>query len=95
MHPFQPTEPAAEESAEQYIMALYTLVANCNYGALEDEMIHDRLVVGIRNEAMSKRLQLDAELTLEKAKKFIRQQEAVKKKKSILKGPEGATFNAK
>ena len=32
------------ETAEQYIMALYTLAANCNYGVLESEMIRDRLV---------------------------------------------------
>ena len=75
------------ESAEQYIMALYTLAANCNYAALEDEMIRDRLVV-------SEKLQMDAELTLEKAKKCIRQREAVKEQQSILKGPEGATVNA-
>ena len=37
------------ESSEQYIMALYSLAANCNYGELEAEMIRDRLVVGIRD----------------------------------------------
>ena len=40
-------------------------------------MIRDRLVVGIRDNALSKRLQLDAALTLDKAKKTVRQQEAV------------------
>ena len=35
------------ETAEQYIMALYDLVANCVYGELESEMIQDRLVVRI------------------------------------------------
>ena len=44
------------ETAEQYIMALYDLVANCDYGALESEMIRDRLVVGIRDSALSERL---------------------------------------
>ena len=67
-------------------MALYSLTENCNYGALENEMIRDRLVVGIRDSALSERLQLDAELTLEKAKKAIRQHEAVKEQQSILRG---------
>ncbi len=44
-------------------------------------MIRDRLVVGICDNALSKRLQLDAALTLDKAKKTVkktvRQQEAV------------------
>ena len=61
------------ESAEQYIMALYSFGANCNYGALENEMIRDRLVVGIRDAAMLEKHQLDAELTLEKAKITIHQ----------------------
>ena len=37
----------AGESAEQYIMVLYSLAAHCNYGTMESEMIRDRLVIGI------------------------------------------------
>ncbi len=65
------------ETMEQYIMELYKLAKSCNYGDMKDEMIRDRLVVGIRDNALSKRLQLDAALTLDKAKKTVRQQEAV------------------
>ena len=60
-------------------MELYKLAESCNYGNMKDEMIRDRLVVGIRDNALSKRLQLDAALTLDKAKKTVRQQEAVGK----------------
>ena len=56
------------ESAEQFIVELYNLVEFCNYGELASEMIRDRLVVGIHNRHLSKHLQLDSELTLEKAK---------------------------
>lgn len=76
----------AGESAENYIMALYELAENCDYGALKDQMIRDRLVVGIRDSALSERLQLDAELNLEKAKKAIRQREAVHEQQQTLKG---------
>ena len=78
------------ETSEQYIMALYSLAANCNYGALEGEMIRDRLVVGIRDASLSERLQLDADLTLEKAKKSIRQREAVHEQQGILSGAEAS-----
>ena len=57
------------ETAEQYIVALYNLASNCDYGEMQDQMIRDRLVVGIRNNSLSEQLQMDAELTLEKAKK--------------------------
>ena len=36
----------ADETAEQYIMALYDLVTNCKYGRFKSEMIRIRLVVG-------------------------------------------------
>ena len=78
------------ESAEHYIMALYDLAANCEYGAMEPEMIRDRLVVGIRDSALSEQLQMKADLTLESAKKTIRQREAVHEQQLELKDT-GAT----
>ena len=72
-------------------MELYRLAENCDYGALKEEMIRDRLVVGIRDASLSQQLQLDSELTLEKTKKKIRQREAVGEQQRELKGPaEGA-----
>ena len=41
------------ELAEQYIMELYRLADNCDYGAMRDEMIWDRLVFGIRDGQLS------------------------------------------
>ena len=72
------------ESAEEYVTALYELIETCEYGELHDEMLRDRLVVGIRDAAMSEKLQLDPELTLEKAKKAIRQKEAVREQSKRL-----------
>ena len=74
------------ESAEQFIVELYNLVEFCNYGDLASEMIRDRLVVGIRDRRLSERLQLDSELTLEKAKRAIRQSGAVQGQQHELKG---------
>ena len=67
-------------------MALYSLAENCEYGAMEEEMIRDRLVVGIRDTALSEKLQMDSALTLESAKKLIRQREAVHEQQRALKG---------
>ena len=70
----------ADESAEQYITVLYSLADNCDYGEFKDQIIRDRLVVGIRDNSLSERLQMDAELTLEKAMKTIRQRECTNSK---------------
>ena len=59
---------AARESVEQFITSLYTLAESCNYGELKDQMIHDRIVMGIHSESQSEQLQMDANLTLDKAK---------------------------
>ena len=75
------------ETVEQYIMELYKLTESCNYDDLKDEMIRDRLVVGIRDSTLSQRMQLDAALTLETAKKMARQREAVGQQNQLLRDP--------
>ena len=46
-----------DEAVESFITALYCLVEYCEYGTLRDEMIRDRLVVGLRDAKLSERLQ--------------------------------------
>ena len=72
------------ESAEQYITVLFGLADNCDYGEFKSQMIRDRLVVGIRDNALSERLQMNAELNLEKAMQMIRQSEAVHEQQILL-----------
>ena len=55
---------------------------------MKEEMICNRLVVGIRDTELSQRLQLDSDLTLEKAKKSVRLREAVSEQRRILETPE-------
>ena len=81
----------AGETADQFIVSLYSLVENCNYAGLKEEMIRDRLVVGIRDIALAEKLQLDAELTLEKAKKAIRQRKAINEHQDVLIGDRKAS----
>ena len=88
---FNRRDQQSGETAEQCIMALYDLAEHCDYGALKEELIRDRLVVGIRDTALSQRLQMDSTLTLESAKKSIRQKEAVHKQQQALKGGDKAT----
>ena len=49
-------------------------------------MLRDQVVAGIPNAALSKCRQLDADLTLEKAKRLVRQEEAVHDQQRQLKG---------
>ena len=74
------------ETAETYIMELYTLAESCEFKDTKEEMIRDRLVVGIRDSSLSERMQMEPDLTLERAKKMVRQREAVYEQQEILKG---------
>ena len=66
------------EPADSFITDLYCLAEHCGYGTLHDELIRDTLVVGLLHAPLSEKLQMDAELTLEKAITAVRQSEAVR-----------------
>ena len=42
-----------DESVDQFITNLYSLADNCEFGNMKDELIRDRLVVGIRDVTLS------------------------------------------
>ena len=72
------------ESVDSFITDLYTLAKFCVFGDLHDELIRDRIVVGIRDKNLSERLQLESELTLSKAINAVRQKEVVKKQQNLM-----------
>ena len=65
------------EPVDSFITDLRALAEHCNYKDLHDEMIRDRIVVSLRDAALSEKLQLDSKLTLEKAVTTARQAETV------------------
>ena len=74
------------ESVVNFITDLYCLCEHCDFGTLKEELIRDRIVVGWRDRKLSEKMQLDAQLTLEKAISLARQSETVKKQQPILHG---------
>lgn len=76
----------ANETVDLFVTALYALAENCNYGALHDELIRDRLVVGLRDTSLAERLQMDKDLTLEKAVNQARQSEVIKRQQTDIRG---------
>ncbi|UYV64395.1 K02A2.6-like [Cordylochernes scorpioides] len=72
------------EKVNEFITALHSLAEHCNFGMLHDELIKDRIVVGVRDRALSERMQLDTDLTLVKATLMAKQLESVKEQQSSL-----------
>ena len=67
------------ESVESFIIDLYALSETCDYGGFTNEIIRDRIFVGIQDDSIAECLQIDPALTLNKAISIARQGEMLKK----------------
>jgi len=43
------------ESVDSFVTALYSLIETCEYGNIKNELIRDRIVIGIRDTRVSER----------------------------------------
>ena len=64
-----------DESVDSFVTALYTLAETCEFGELKEDLIRDRVVIGIRDPRVSERMQLAADLKISKALEMARQAE--------------------
>ena len=69
---FHNTEQQAHETIDQYLIKLRQLAEPCQFGALEDEMVRDRLVLGCRDSAARTRLFREKSCDLKKAVESLR-----------------------
>ena len=72
------------EPVEDFITDMHCLAEHCDFGTLKDQLIRDRVVVGLKNKQLSEKLQLDPDLTLEKAMSRAKQSEEVKNQQSVI-----------
>ena len=64
------------ETILQFLAALRSLAEYCNYGTTLEDMLRERLVCGVRNEQIQKRLLAEKDLTFAKAKELAESMEA-------------------
>ena len=76
------------ETADQFIASLHVLAAKCEYGTLRDSLIRDRILVGIRDSELSKRLQMDEKLTLVTCCAKVQQSEMISGQQSTVRQDE-------
>ena len=79
------------ETIEAYVSTLRNQAKNCNFGALENELIRDRLVCGISREGARRTLLKETDLTLSKAIRICQISELTEKYSKILSTPKTAT----
>jgi len=74
------------ESINSFIQDLYKIAENCSYGQIKEELIRDRIVVGVLDESLSDRLQMKTDLKLSEAIQMARQAEARRENRNIVRG---------
>lgn len=72
------------ESVDNFITDLHCLAQYFEFGSLKNDLIRERIVVGLKDKKLPEQLQLDSKLTLEEAITKSRQSETVKKQQSFL-----------
>ena len=72
------------ETVDKFTTALHALAEHCNFGTLGEEMIWDRIVVGLLDTKLSEKLQLDPELTQPKPINQAPQSKAIKKQQTLM-----------
>ena len=61
---FNKRDQEPNESLDAYVTALRTLAKTCNFGVLENSLIRDRIVIGVRDNQARKKLLQVSKLTL-------------------------------
>ena len=74
------------ESVDTFIQDLYRLAENCEYGTLKDELIRDRIIVGVLGDTLSDRLEAKSDPTLADAARMSRQAEVRKQNRTVVRG---------
>ena len=82
---FNSSSQQQEESTDEYVNRLRKYAASCNFGSLTHELIRDRLVLGIRDQATKLRLLKEEKLDLNKAVSMCRASEIASKQLKSMK----------
>ena len=73
-----------DEDFEQFLTDIRQLIDRCDYGALTDDLLRDRIVHGIRDEPLRQRLLSKKDLTLEKCILICRSYQNTARQMSVM-----------
>ena len=81
------------ESIDLYVAELRKLAKSCNYQNLEESLIRDRVVLGVPDEPVRRRLLQEPDLTSAKATTIVKAHEATQKQMSSMASREDSTVH--
>ena len=85
---FHTTSQEPDESFDAFLNKLRKRAATCNFGAMTDEMIRDRIVIGVKNTSLTERMLRMKDLNLDKAIEVSKASEIASKQVQSLGKPE-------
>lgn len=68
------------ETFDEYLLKLNKLVEKCEFNSFKDDLLRDKVVIGIKNKELQNKLMTKADLTLEKAIDSCKVEELTKKR---------------
>ncbi|XP_028415809.1 uncharacterized protein K02A2.6-like [Dendronephthya gigantea] len=78
------------ETIDEYVTSLRSLVETCEFQSLKDDLIRDRIVCGIRDNGVRRKLLQESKLTLERCVDVCRAAEATKNQLKDIANVQGA-----
>ena len=85
----------AEETIAEFVATLRKLAAECKFENFLEQALRDRLVCGLRDETIQRRLLSEADLTLENAIRIAQSMESAGAEVRKLKDPAASVFRMK
>ena len=83
---FNKREQESNESVDAYLTVLRGLAKTCNFGNLQDNLIRDRIVMGVRDNSIRKKLLQESNLTLIRCVDICRAVEKTTRQMESMKG---------
>lgn len=59
------------ESAENFVLAVKLLAESCNFKEFKDEAVRDRLIIGLRDKKLQRKILMEDEITVDAVEKLI------------------------
>lgn len=92
---FNKCKQGPDETFDEFLTSLRSKTKNCSFNELEDSLICDKIVIGIKDDRIRERLLSEDNLTLVKAIDICRASEQAKRQLSSIKGSDVGELGAK
>lgn len=89
-HRLHMRKQGVDEPAENYVLGIKLIAAQCGFGAHKDEAIKDAIIFGLRDQELKQKLLMKDEMTVDEVEQIVIRTELAKLRAKTLSGEEEA-----